>query len=373
MSLCSFDCDILDVIDLSLADPKDGAPQRFKQELRARLEDIRCDCYPNKVGEPELREAISLHYSQEYGVSLDPNTDICVTAGAWQALHLCLQAIGQIGDTVAYIEPVFHGIPSIIEFALMKPYPIPMKALLGSEADLDNTFRCLSGAIFLLNSPHNPTGVIISPEQLRAIAHAAQTHGVKVLSDFVFKDIYEGQKPHSYLEYDSAALEVCSFSKTFRISGWRCGYVVGRGLSMNKLIQLRKNLDSGIPVAIQLAVAPLLLEQTEVIEFRCRIANRRKFLVNGLQKLGFRVSLPIDEIGTNLVWTALPSGMSSSQAAANLLESVAVKVLPGLACGALGEGYLRFSLNVQETFLQMALERIAYILSVSSFRSEFLN
>ncbi|MDZ8140389.1 MAG: pyridoxal phosphate-dependent aminotransferase [Nostoc sp. DedQUE04] len=351
------------MIDLSLADPQDGAPQRFKDELRANLENPRFDFYPNKIGEPELQEAIAIHYSQEYKVSLDFDTNICITAGGWQALTVCLQAMGQAGDVVAYIEPVFHGIPKIIKVVGMKPYPLPMKAILGSDADLEKTFQFLSGAIFLLNSPHNPTGTIVSPKQLRAIAQAAQTYNVKVVSDFVFKDIYEDQQPRSYLEYDSTALEVCSFSKTFRMSGWRCGYIIGRGLYIKRVLQLRKNLDSGVPSAIQLAIVPLVYEKTEVAEFRCRIANRRKFFVNGLKELGFRVSLPTDGIGTNLVWTALSSRMSSSQEAVQLLDSVGVKALPGLACGALGEGHLRFSLNVNQTLLQKALERIAHVFS----------
>lgn len=361
--------DTVSVIDLSVGDPGDAAPPLFKEEIATWINNPRSDRYPPPIGVPELLEAIASHYSKDYGICLNPNTDVCVTPGARLALYLCLQAQCCIGGVVAYIEPAFFGIPTAIKAAGMTPLPLKMDALFGPDADLNETFRGFRGGVFVLNNPHNPTGIIFSAERLKAIAIAARANNVKVLYDFVYKDIYEDKKPDSFLQFDESALEVCSFSKSFRMTGWRCGFVVGKGFWMEQLIQLRKDTDNGVPPAIQLAAASVLQNMTEVDDYRTSIVERRRYLANGLAKLGWGVKPNLSDLGTTFVWARIPTKFRSSDDAASQLASVGVLTQSGSVFGTSGEGFVRFALNYPPEVLELGLERIARVQGLPELES----
>jgi aspartate/methionine/tyrosine aminotransferase len=277
-------------IDLSKADTFDGATERFKLRLSQSLDNTQLDRYASSPrGEPKLREAIVLYYAATYGVWLDPETDVCVVSGGQQALDLAMRAVGQESHLVSYLDPVFAGISTVINAASKQPNPIHIDKISDDLSTLSNLFQDCGGSIFVLNSPHNPTGRILSPKHLQSIAQIAEMQSITVISDFVFGEVYEIERPCSYLAFDPLALEIGSMSKTFSMSGWRCGFIVGKGDCIKRVIELQKKVDNGVPPAIQIAVSEILNDRATIDKNRLRIAERRHCLVRGLRQLGFHV------------------------------------------------------------------------------------
>ncbi|MGH9421896.1 MAG: pyridoxal phosphate-dependent aminotransferase, partial [Thermoanaerobaculia bacterium] len=295
------------VIDLSIGDPADPTPQQFKDRLATLLSDPRVDHYPAPVGEPVLLEAVVLYYRRRFGIDLDPDSDICVTSGALPALSLALRAASTTQHVCGYAEPAYFGIPHAIRAAGLLPQPVRLEDLLGDGERLDKIFSRFEHGSFVINTPHNPTGVVLTPRELSRIAAAARVHRVAVVADGVYAELFGTERPESFLGFDPDSVEISSFSKTFRMCGWRCGFVVGRGLWMERLRNLRQNADNGVPLAIQLAATSLLDGMTGVQEFRAEIGARRVFLAERLDRLGFAVNMPaLGSTGTNFLWVGIP-------------------------------------------------------------------
>lgn len=349
-----------EIIDLSIGDPADPTPQEFKDGLVAVLSDPRVDHYPDAIGEPVLIEAVADYYNRRFGIELDPATDICVTSGALPALSAALRAAATRQQVCGYAEPSYFGIPYAIRAAGLVPQPIRLEDLSGNDLQLDQVFERFENGSFVLNSPHNPTGVVLAPRELSRIAAAAHAHNVSVAADAVYAELFGTERPESYLGFDPDAVEISSFSKTFRMCGWRCGFVVGQGGWIARLRDLRQNADNGVPLAIQLAAARVLDDMTGVDEFRAEINERRVFLADRLDALGFAVNrAALKAAGTNFLWVGIPSSFQSSAEAGRLLLSAGVNVLAGSIFGSAGEGFLRFSLNFPVTVLDEVARRIA--------------
>lgn len=345
------------VIDLSIGDPKDDPPQFLIEALEKEVKNKGGYHYPDPVGEPSLRNAIANYYGRTYGVELAPD-DICVTSGARQGLDFCLRALDRPRMSAAYVEPAYFGIPEAISSARMVPAPWVVEALLGSPRDLEKKFREVRGGAFIVNSPQNPLGAVLSSDKLEEIRDVARTYDVSVLSDFVYAALYEGELPRSYLERDPFMLEIWSFSKTFRACGMRLGFVAGKGAWMRNLRELRSRTDNGVPPFIQRTGATLLDQLPEVEEFRESIRERRKIIGDGLKKVGFSIKRFSPGVGTNFVWARIPETFKSSDDAAKSLLKAGIKVLSGPLMGKSGEGFLRFSLNYKPDVLQLAVQRI---------------
>jgi aspartate/methionine/tyrosine aminotransferase len=348
-----------EIIDLSIGDPADPTPQQFKDGLAALLTDPRVDHYPDPVGDPALLEAVAAYYRRRFGINLDPDSDICVTSGALPALSLALRAAATTRQVCGYAEPSYFGIPYAIRAAGLLPQPIRFEDLLGDNDRVDKEFARFENGSFVLNTPHNPTGTVLAPHELYRIAAAARAHRVAVVADGVYAELFGIERPESFLGFDPNSVEISSFSKTFRMCGWRCGFVVGQGGWIARLRDLRQNADNGVPLAIQIAAAGLLDDMTGVDEFRAEINERRAFLADRLEPFGFTVNTAaLRAAGTNFLWVGMPSSFSSSAEASGVLLSAGVNVLPGSMFGVAGEGFLRFSLNFPIPVLDEVARRI---------------
>jgi aspartate/methionine/tyrosine aminotransferase len=346
-------------IDLKIGDPKDAAPPELRQILARCSGHPITDRYPNKFGAPILHRAITKSYAKDHSVILDPATDMCVTTGVWPAIVAALMArLPSQGKQIAYFAPCFFGFYQIFSELGMTPVPLDLGKFAQGTLDLDQIFAAMRGGILLLNHPHNPTGYIFSTSELKNLADVARCHDVAVVSDFVYKDLYEGSKPQSFLEFDDSALEIFGMSKSYRMAGWRCGYIVGHGEWMDRVKRIRSNLDNGVCTSTQIASAYLLRRQSGLVKFRDSLNERRHVLITGLRSLEFQVNVPKAGIATNFVWAKIPFGLRSSDEAADRLNRFGVEVLSGKVCGSLGEGYLRFALNYPSEVLVTALSRI---------------
>jgi aspartate/methionine/tyrosine aminotransferase len=353
----------LQTIDLGVGDPTDAVPDALRWEHANWILDPRASHYPHPHGERRLSQAIVRYYQREHGIRLNPSTDVCVTHGARPALFLSLLALGRLGGPVGYLSPAYVAFEPIIEKARMTPVSIPIEAWVKREIDLRGLFLGLRGGVFLLNNPHNPTGMVLSPTELYEVTKWSRAFDVRILSDDVYAELYDHERPESMLRYDPRALEVISISKTFRACGWRVGAVVGEASWVENFKDYYGETN-GVSFAAQMTAASALGEMIDVGEFRAEVKARRTVMVDGLRKLGFLVDTTRENRSGLFVWALIPPRiLSSSAALAALLGEAGVKVSPGSAFGRDGEGAIRFSLNVEIPVLYEALSRIGKAIS----------
>lgn len=346
-----------DEFDLGIGDPKDKPPQLYYDSLKKFVNDHRSSHYPDSIGEPELLTAASNHYLEFYNLKFDPASEICVTDGARRAIYTVLCASGRKGALCAYVSPAYFGIPNAIKAAGLVPFPISIDLIRGSIKILRNLFKKIRDGIFILVNPQNPLGVILSPEELKKLSRVAREYNIKVISDFVYKDIFTTEAPRSFLEFDNEAVEICSFSKTFRVCGLRCGYIIGKGKLIKQVRQWMQLTENGVPPLTQFVMAELLTNMSEVEDFRISIAERRSILIDVLEQTGFKVN-HLENTGTNFVWAQIPKSFKSSIVAAVRLENAGIKVVSGDQLGINGERHLRFSLNYPPAVMRIAAQKI---------------
>ena len=211
-----------------------------------------------------------------------------------------------------------------------------------------------------LNYPNNPTAATATEDfYIKAIAFAKK-HNIIIAHDAAYSEIYYENKPISFLSVDGAkevGVEFHSLSKTYNMTGWRIGWVCGNAQIVAGLGKVKDNYDSGVFQAIQeTGIAALSGSQTCVEEMRKLYKERRDVLVDGLNKLGWKVTKPK---ATFYVWAKTPNGYSSIQTVAKLLDEAGIVCTPGNGLGISGEGYVRFALTVEMPRINEALKRIA--------------
>jgi LL-diaminopimelate aminotransferase len=214
--------------------------------------------------------------------------------------------------------------------------------------------------MLFINSPNNPTAVTADLAFFESVVAFARRHNLLVCHDAAYSEIYyDGKPPVSFLQADGAkevGVEFHSLSKTFNMTGWRIGFMVGHPDAVAGLAQVKSNLDSGVFEAIQQAgIAALEMDDGALSAIRNIYQERRDLLIPGLQKLGFKVAPPPASFYT---WIPTPSGLSSADLTARLISETGIVTTPGSGFGAAGEGYIRMTLTVSTDRLQEALFRM---------------
>ncbi len=214
--------------------------------------------------------------------------------------------------------------------------------------------------LMFLNSPNNPTSVVMSKDYFKRVVAFAQEHQIIVCHDAAYSEIYyDGRRPASFLEVEGAkevGIEFHSLSKTFNMTGWRIGFAVGNRQILNGLLKIKSNLDSGTFQAIQEAGITALESDERLTDgLRKVYQERRDVLVPGLQKLGLEVDLPPAAF---YVWVTVPKGYTSASFTAHLLEKAGIVTTPGNGFGEPGEGYVRMTVTTTKERLAEAVELI---------------
>jgi aspartate/methionine/tyrosine aminotransferase len=273
-------------------------------------------------------------------------------------------ALAQAGDEVIYPNPGFPIYESVIRFVGATPVPIPLREERDFSLDVDELRRLVTPRtrLMIINTPQNPTGGVLPPEELRAIAEIAVQHGVPVLADEIYsRMIYEGDF-HSITAYDGMqelAIILDGFSKTYAMTGWRLGYgVMPEALAIH-VARLMTNSNSCTASFVQRAgLAALSGPQGPVSDMMAEFQHRRDAFVAGLNTIpGMRCAMPR---GAFYAFPNVSAISSSSQELADyLLQEGGVASLAGRDFGEYGEGYIRFSYANSLANLNKALERIA--------------
>jgi LL-diaminopimelate aminotransferase len=212
-----------------------------------------------------------------------------------------------------------------------------------------------------INYPNNPTGAVAELDFFNKVVEFARQHDILVCHDGPYSEVaFDGYQPVSLMQAEGArdiGVEFHSLSKSYNMTGWRIGMVVGNAKAISALRTLKSNLDSGIPQAIQyMAIEALNGPQNCIGEHNAVYQRRRDLIVEVLNNIGLEVTVPKASL---YVWAKVPEGYNSVDFTADLLDQVGVAVTPGVGYGRSGEGYVRLSLTIPDASLVKGLSRLS--------------
>ncbi len=353
----------VDIISLGIGDPDLPTPGPVIDALVEAAGNPNTHQYPSNRGRDSFRDAIATFYDTRFGVDLDPATEIIPALGAKEAIANLNLAFLDPGDIVLASDPGYPVYTAGPIIAGAEPVAMPLVPELGFQPDLDAIPADVARRAKLLyvNYPNNPTGAVIEDDFFARLVAFARANDIIVVHDNAYSEItYDGYRAPSFLATPGAkevGIEVFSLSKTYNMTGWRSGAVVGNADLVSDYWQLKTNMDSGMFEAVQEAsVAALLSDQSSVAEMCAIYTRRRDTLVAALRAIGVDVRPPK---GAIYLWARVPEGQTSAGFAERVLEEAAVVISPGAAYGPSGEGFVRMSLTLDDDRLNEAAERIS--------------
>lgn len=353
----------VDIISFGIGDPDISTPKAIVDILKKESEIDINQKYPSYEGLLKFRESVANWYNKRFGVSLDPDTEVLSLIGSKEGIgHLPLAFINP-GDIVLVPDPGYPVYKAGTIFAGGIPYIMPLK----EENDFLPDFSAVpqdvlkKAKLMFLNYPNNPTSARADRRFFNEVVKFAKENNIIVAHDFAYSEVYTGEKGNdSFLSAHGAkdiGIEFHSLSKTFNMTGFRLGFAVGNKDILKGLGAVKTNLDSGVFQAIQLAGAYGLDNELDTIKHNNLLyKKRRDLLVDGLEKLGYKV---YKSDTTFYVWTRVPkANMTSKEFAISLLNETGIIITPGSGFGDYGEGYVRFSLTINENRIKEALVRM---------------
>ena len=353
----------IDVVHLEFGEPDFEAPLVVREALQRALKDGRTR-YTHSLGILALREAIAEHYVTTYGVNVSPD-QILVTAGTSPAMLLLFGHLLDPGDEVVLSDPYYACYPNFIRYADGRPVYVGVTEEDGFQyrpEAIRERLTARSRAI-VINSPANPTGTVLSPERMAAIAELGREHGPLIVSDEIYHGLSYEAPDRTILEFTDRALVLNGFSKAYAMTGWRLGWVIGPREHIRALQKLYGNFFISTNEFVQWAGVAALREAGEDSRrFRAIFDERRRAMIAGLRSVGFGVGA--EPTGAFYVLAnARHLSSDSVSLAYEILDATHVAVTPGAAFGANAEGYLRFSYASSVERIQEGLDRIARFLS----------
>lgn len=355
------------IIDLGVGDPTDPTPPVAREAGAVEGLTHPDEGYPSYIGEDFFREAVSQWFEKRFGVALDPETEITATLGSKQSVFCLPMALIDAGDVVLIPDP---GYPPYTTGTLQRggePYHMPLKAENDFLPELEEipVETVEKAKILWLNSPNNPTSKIIPEEYYERAIEFCRTHGILLISDEAYSEMYyENEPPTSLFQCDGGmdqGLVVHSLSKRSNMTNYRVGFVAGQADYVQLYRDVQTNMHSGQAQVLQAAAAAALGDEDHVSDMREIYMERRDTLLPYLEQAGFR---NIYAEGGFYVWAQLPEEVSSVKATGQLLKETGVNTTPGAALAQnpkYGDNFIRFALiqNVERT--EEAGERIAQI------------
>ena len=355
----------VDVISLGVGDPDVPTPQPIVEAMREAVRDPSTHQYPSYFGGIEFRRAVAAWYRRRFGVDLDPETEVMALIGSKEGIGHIAFAYLDPGDEALIPDPGYPVYGVSTRLAGATPVPLPMPAERGFLPDLDSATVSERTKLLWLNFPTNPTAAVAEPDTFEEAVAFARAHDLLVLHDAAYSEItFDGYVAPSALQGAGAkdvVLEFGSASKSFNMTGWRIGWVVGSAEAIRALAVVKTNLDSGQFTAIQrAAIVALEGPLTHLEELRATYQRRRDLVIETLNGLGWSLEPPL---GSCYVWAPVPGGETSAGFADRLLDQAGVFVAPGSGYGERGEGYVRVSLTVPDDRLAEAMDRVGRVLA----------
>ena len=355
----------MDIIDLGVGDPDLPTPGLIIERLSVAAQDPKNHQYPSYIGMLSFREAVAKWYKRRFSVSIDPVREALTLIGSKEGIgHIPLAFINP-GDVVLVPDPGYPVYSVATTFAGGVVHTMPLTRENGFLPDFDAIPAdvCKQAKLMFLNYPNNPTTAIATREFFARVIEFASRHNIIVCHDNAYSEIYfDGCRPISFMEIEGArevGVEFHSLSKTFNMTGWRIGSVVGNESVVAGLGKVKTNIDSGVFQAVQEAgITALEADDQIVADARVTYQERRNVLVPGLKALGIDV-YPTD--ATFYVWMDVPPKFTSASLASHLIEKTGIVATPGNGFGDAGEGYLRMTLCAPKERLAEAVDRMKTI------------
>ncbi len=352
----------VDIINLGIGDPDLPTPMPIIDSLAKAAKDPNHHQYPSYEGMLSFRKAVAGWYKRRFNVTLDPANEVLTLIGSKEGIGHIHLAFVNPGDVVLVPSPGYPVYPVGTSFCGGLSHIMPLTKANGFLPDLSAIPKEVAkkAKLMWLNSPNNPTSVIMSKDYFKRVVEFAQENQVIVCHDAAYSEVYyDGRRPASFMEVDGATdvgVEFHSLSKTYNMTGWRIGFVVGHKEILAGLGKVKSNLDSGCFEAVQEAgITALAMEDSVTDSLRKTYQDRRDTLIPGLKKLGLEVDPPPAAF---YVWVTVPKGYTSTSFTAHLLEKAGIVTTPGNGFGAPGEGYIRMTLCTSKERLAEAVERM---------------
>lgn len=349
-----------DAVSLGVGEPDFDTPWNVREEGIYALEKGRT-YYTSNAGLIELREEICAFAEKKYGLHYDVN-GVLVTVGGSEAIDVALRCMVDPGDEVLIPQPSFvsyvpcavmaDAVPVIVELKAENEFKLTKKQLLESITEKTK--------ILVLSYPNNPTGAIMTQEELAELVPVIIEKDLYVISDEIYAEMTYGRRHCSIASFPGMkerTVVINGFSKTFAMTGWRLGYAMGPENIIEQMVKLHQFAIMCAPTNSQFAAVEALKNSgDEVAKMMEAYDQRRRFLLNAFQEMGVECFEPF---GAFYVFPSIKKfGMTSEEFANRLLQEEKLAVVPGTAFGACGEGFVRISYAYSIDNLKVGLQRI---------------
>ena len=350
-----------DVISLGVGEPDFDTPWHIRDEGIYSLEKGKTS-YTSNAGLKELKEEIVKFLDRHYGLVYDPNKETIVTVGGSEAIDIAMRAMLDPGDEVLIPQPSYvsyepccvlaNGTPVIIELQAENEFRLTAEEL---EAAITPKTKLL-----VLPFPNNPTGAIMTKEDLEAIAKVIEKYDLYVLSDEIYSELTYAEKHVSIASLPGMkerTILINGFSKSHSMTGWRLGYACGPEVIIKQMLKIHQFAIMCAPTTSQYAAVEAMRNGDEdVAKMREEYNIRRKYLLRRFKEMGMEC---FEALGAFYVFPCIKQyGMTSDEFATQLLKKKKVCVVPGTAFGNSGEGFLRISYAYSLENLKIALDRM---------------
>jgi L-glutamine---4-(methylsulfanyl)-2-oxobutanoate aminotransferase len=363
-----------DIINLGQGNPDQPTPHHIVKALQTAAEDPMTHKYSPFRGIQELKNAAAEFYQKQYGVKIDPQTEVAILFGTKAGLVELPMCLLNEGELMLLPDP---GYPDYLSGAVLagvevQTFPLkPENRFLPDYKSIPNDLL-EAAKLMYLNYPNNPTGATADQAFFEETVAFAKKYNITILHDFAYGAIgFDNQKPTSFLEIEGAkdvGVEMYTLSKTYNMAGWRVGFAVGNPAIIEALNLIQDHLYVSLFPAVQkAAVAALTSDQYCVQNLVDRYERRRNVLIDACGKIGWKVEAPS---GSFFAWLPVSDNFTSEEFADYLLEKADVAVAAGNGFGKYGEGYVRVGLLVDEELLVKAVERIGKLNLFTSASSE---
>lgn len=347
-----------------IGQPDFDTPEHIKQAAREAL-DGGLTAYTSNYGLPALQEAIAKKLARDNGIQVDPARQIIVTVGSNEAVFAAMLATLNPGDEVLIPNPSWLHYFYCARLAGAKVVSLPLREENGFQLDPDDLERLVTHRtkMLVLNSPHNPTGVVFNREVMQAIAGLVEKHRLLILSDEIYeKMIYDGlshYSPASNEAIKDQTITVNGFSKSYAMTGWRVGYVAASPSLISAMIRVHQyTVICATSFAQAGALAALTGSQECVDQMFAEFTRRRMVVVESIRRTP-RLSL-VSPMGAFYAFPSIRAlGANSETVAGLLMENANVAVVPGRAFGEYGEGFIRISFACSLQKVQEGMQSIA--------------
>lgn len=351
-----------DVISFGVGDPDLPSPPHVVEAMQKAAADPGTHRYPSYTGMPEFRESIASWYQKRFGVTLDADEEVQPLVGSKEGIFHLPVAFIDPGDVALIPDPGYPVYETGTILAGGEAVLLPLTEQNGYKPDLGSiSAEILDRArVLWINYPSNPTAACVDKSFFVEAVDFCKRNDLLLAHDAAYTEItFDGYVAPSVLEVDGAmdcAIEFHSLSKTYNMTGWRIGWVAGAPAAIEALKRLKTNIDSGIFDAVQRAgIAAIEGPQDYHLECVERFRHRRDLLCDGLKSMGIVVEPPK---GSIYVWVPVPEGHTSESFTTFLLDTYDIVVAPGTGYGPSGEGYVRFSLTLEDDRLEEGVERL---------------